>query len=153
VAHRAIQMTGVLLAAVGFSLAVYVTSPGPHFSGPHQIIGLIVTIIGIFQPVNAFFRPHKPKAGEPENPNRRIWELVHKSSGYGAVVLASCAIILGLLLLAAPSAYLITYIAVACLLVLVSLWLEISRNCTKRPQVVDGGDEYRVLLMKGMVSG
>ena len=55
----------------------------------HGIMGVVVMTLGILQPINGFLRPHHGK------PWRRAWELLHKGSGYVAVLLAVPTICLG----------------------------------------------------------
>ncbi len=96
--HRAIQSFGLLLALVGFIIAVSqfaVFKPGYYLPAQiHGSLGVIVMTIGLLQPVNAYFRPHKHK-GEKVSSQRRCWELYHKGSGYLAVLLALVTIGIG----------------------------------------------------------
>ena len=66
-------------------------------------------VLGVLQPVNAFFRPHAPKVSEAKEKKRLAWEIVHKSSGYVAVALALFTIWLGISLGYAPLADAETY--------------------------------------------
>eukprot|EP00755_Sulcionema_specki_P036284 Sspe_Gene.22317::Locus_8464_Transcript_2_3_Confidence_0.333_Length_1630::g.22317::m.22317 len=94
--HRAFQMTGMVLALVGFAVII----PGvlnKHFSFAHGAIGLVVTILGILQPVNAYFRPHKG-----DGTKRVVWEYLHKGAGRLALVLGLVNIVLGVVLITAP---------------------------------------------------
>jgi len=67
----------------------------------HAVIGCVVMSLGLLQPLNAFLRPHK-EAGGDISPARRIWEVVHKGSGYVALFLAAVNIVLGTGILQAP---------------------------------------------------
>merc|ERR1711971_621083 len=69
----------------------------------HGTLGIIVMSIGLLQPVNAFFRPHKVE-GEEGCTKRRMWEYLHKGSGYTAVFLAMATIIIGTTLVPIPEA-------------------------------------------------
>lgn len=51
------------------------------------------------QPLNAFLPPHNPEEGETKTRLRFAWEILHKASGYTAVILGACTIILGTFLL------------------------------------------------------
>jgi hypothetical protein len=90
--HRIIQSLGLVLAIAGFSVALanfHVFDAGASVrSTAHGSMGVLVMLLGVLQPVNAFFRPHH------EEPGRRKWELLHKGSGYTAVVLGglTCAV-------------------------------------------------------------
>lgn len=52
--------------------------------------------IGLFQPINAFLRPHAPSAGLPKEPLRLAWEILHKAIGYGITLVAIINIFLGM---------------------------------------------------------
>jgi hypothetical protein len=100
--HRAVQTTGLLVAIVAFTVVIMMVqkkNPDGHFAGPHElhmIIGLVVMIIGILQPLNAIFRPHPPKdrhdqsgrfVGTTEKTmGRAVWEFTHKGLGRFAIV-------------------------------------------------------------------
>ena len=61
----------------------------------HAIVGCLVMVVGLLQPLNAFVRPHPSKPGDPSNPMRRAWELLHKLSGRGATVLGIANVLIG----------------------------------------------------------
>ena len=90
--NRVLQPMGLLLAIVGWIVALAgpfdVLGSGIYdASFAHGVMGTIVMGLGIFQPINAFVRPHKPSnPEEAPSPNRRKWEITHKSAGYIAVV-------------------------------------------------------------------
>lgn len=90
--HRALQMAGLALATIGIILGFISasTAAASHFTFTHSVLGLIIMIIGWFQPVNAYFRPH---IGEKY---REIWSFFHKNLGRSALVLALVNITLGL---------------------------------------------------------
>ena len=94
----------VIIDIIAFIIAIVFTArkDNPHFANAHMIIGLVVTILSILQPINALFRAHPPKDGWPngEKPTGRIvWEWIHKGFGYITWILGCVAIMLGLLLL------------------------------------------------------
>ena len=106
--HRAIQVTGVCLALSGFIIAVTqfsVFHPG-YFAvaQAHGYMGCIVMTIGFFQPINAYFRPHKGKE-HPRSEKRKYWEWLHKGSGWFAIFLAVPTICIGTTSLAETSPY------------------------------------------------
>jgi len=88
--HRACQMLGLTLTIGGFIIAVTqfnVFQKGyPAKNTAHGTCGIIIMSLGILQPINAFFRPHKEKGHEP-TPGRVAWEIMHKGSGYFALLL------------------------------------------------------------------
>ena len=91
--HKYVQLGGVVLALLGFIvILVAVKHRGENnFTGAHEQIGLVVTILAIMQPINAWIRP---KAGVVTFA-RLAWEFVHKTLGYTAVFLSWVAIVLG----------------------------------------------------------
>src|SRR5690606_27551325 len=61
--HRGLQMVGLLFAVIGFAFGI-ASVQSKHFSFAHGALGLIIMILGISQPINAYFRPHKTP-GQP----------------------------------------------------------------------------------------
>jgi hypothetical protein len=96
--HRTIQSIGVTLQLLGF-LFIFLFKKGAHFQRPHEIIGLIVVLLGIMQPINAQIRHHKsighPGPNGEKTRNRVIWEFVHKGSGWLCLFLGMVNVILG----------------------------------------------------------
>merc|ERR1712032_1610140 len=94
----ACQMIGLIVAIAGAIIAFTqfnVFQAGyPAKNLAHGSIGVIIMILGILQPINAFFRPHKEKGHAPST-KRRVWEMLHKGSGYTAVLLAIVNIAIG----------------------------------------------------------
>lgn len=84
--HRPVQATGVLLQLAGFIAAMLMVPVGKFSAQPHAGIGALVFLLGILQPVNAFFRPHV-EPGKEKSKNRRRWELLHLWSGRVALFL------------------------------------------------------------------
>jgi hypothetical protein len=84
--HKRLQITGLLLATVGFALiAIAFNRAGKTpFALPHHQLGLAVMSLGWLQPLNAFCRPHVQAT---KTRARQLWEYLHKGSGYGATAL------------------------------------------------------------------
>ena len=87
---------------VGFTMAIWlvqVHGGALHFDGSsaHKIIGLVVVILGTLQPANAVIRPH-PVSGEAKTNARTAWEVIHKGSGWIAVMLGIVNVCLGVAL-------------------------------------------------------
>lgn len=100
--HRAVQSLGLVCTIAGFIIALVnfdVFSSGGGISFIHGCLGATTMTLGLFQPLNAFIRPHPNQEGQEPNKLRTIWEIVHKSSGYGACLLAVCTIGIGTTLL------------------------------------------------------
>merc|ERR1719242_587996 len=98
--HRGVQVSVVVLTVIGFIIAIVFTTnkEKEHFANNHMVLGLVVTIFAIFQPLNAYFRPHPPKEGWVDGKplGRAVWEYLHKGSGYACWVAGCIAIYLGL---------------------------------------------------------
>ena len=102
--HKTFQWSGAVLLVTGFVISVVMTDQS-HFSSTHAILGLVTTIAGLLQPLNALFRPPP----QPLTHRRRIWEIAHRGLGWTAAILANVVIILGLQLIDAHIALTITY--------------------------------------------
>lgn len=99
--HRCVQMLGLILAVIGWSIALHNFSVFKDYgfrNYQHGICGMVVMVLGLLQPLNALIRPHAPTdASEEKSSKRLIWEIWHKFSGWLAVSLAVPTIILGTL--------------------------------------------------------
>lgn len=100
--HRILQSVGWFFQLLGFVLVIILKggSAGLHFSSPHEILGLVVVVVGSLQPLNAQLR-HLSCIGHPEEGSakqsaRLAWEFAHKGLGYGAVVCGAINVILGI---------------------------------------------------------
>ena len=87
--HQGIQSAGSLLGIAAFVIAIF-GATSDHFSFGHAIIGLIVTILAVTQPIGAAFRPGKDAS------SRRTFNLLHWWFGRLAVLLAWINIMTGL---------------------------------------------------------
>jgi hypothetical protein len=106
-AHRTVQVAGLSMGIIGFIVALQMVGDADsgHFSrghAAHKQVGLLVTLLGIAQPLFAIFRPHppapSPKSGGEQKVKSRarlLWERAHKGTGYVAVVLAVLLILSG----------------------------------------------------------
>jgi len=95
--HRAIMFIAMLamVAAFGIAISYCSTNKIPHFDDAHKIIGLIVVIIGVAQPVIGFladklFDPNRKAT--PIFPDKTHWVL-----GWISITLGMINIILGLM--------------------------------------------------------
>lgn len=96
--HRTFQIIGLILAIIGVAIAIAkfnVFKAGSGKSFLHGVIGLFVMFLGILQPINAFFRPHPANIGEETSYWRRLWEMLHKGSGWTVIGLACINILIG----------------------------------------------------------
>lgn len=100
--HRIFQITGVVLSTIGF-LCVLLWKRARHFKVGHEILGLFIVCLGIWQPINSQLR-HFKKVGHPhKNPDgtvyrtplRKAWEVLHKGTGRLAVLLGLINVIYG----------------------------------------------------------
>lgn len=94
--HRMLQSIGVVLQLLGL-VFIIIWKKSAHFKLPHEIIGLVVVLLGTLQPLNAQLR-HLKAVGHPgpdAGPFRKAWEFLHKGSGYVAVFLGIVNVIYG----------------------------------------------------------
>jgi len=104
-AHRITQVVGTVVNILAFILAVASVPAGSHGTQTHHILGFIVFGLGMLQPINAAVRPAKTDATTGQRTCvRAAWEVVHKGSGYAALVLAVVAVFLGIALRGSPTA-------------------------------------------------
>lgn len=99
--HRTLAACAWGLSLLGFGVAVALswekgTGAAAHFANTHQVLGLVVWLLGLLQPVNAWIRPPKSSLGRARSTRRLLWELVHRGAGYCALVLAVFALYTGL---------------------------------------------------------
>jgi len=102
--HRILQSIGWLLQLMGFAFIYAHKQKGGgvlavHFTAPHEILGLVVVVLGSSQPINAQLR-HLPCVGHPSAEEGRtnariVWEFLHKGQGYIAVILGAINVIVG----------------------------------------------------------
>lgn len=85
--HRVVQSLGLVLTCVALIIMIidHHNTGTDHFSTTHGKVGLALMIVAVCQPLNAFLRPH-PK---PKSTFRLMWEVIHKTFGYSAVVIAA----------------------------------------------------------------
>ena len=128
--HIGLQTSGLALGLAGLALALAQFGPLGGSLGGHGLMGLLVSALGLLQPLNGFLRPHK---GVVRTPRRRAWEAVHKGLGYLALTLAAPTLVTGMLTLdeqeaiALPAAlpgFGCAYAAVLALLVLGAAWMQ-----------------------------
>lgn len=82
--HRALQTAGTVLQLAGAVVAVLMVQAAKLSALPHAALGVAVAVLGMQQPVNAWFRPHPPEA---RTRARIWWERWHKNAGRCAVCL------------------------------------------------------------------
>ncbi|ESO97513.1 hypothetical protein LOTGIDRAFT_152604 [Lottia gigantea] len=128
--HRGFQVVGLVLSICGLAFAI-VSVPFDHLKFPHAIIGIIVMILGILQPINAAIRPHKPSVGEEKSLRRKIWEFIHLNCGRTALVFALINISLGVLLSVTATHNLIIWFVYLAILVLAYIIAEVLK-CVKK---------------------
>lgn len=103
--HRILQSVGWLFQLIGFACIIAHKHNGGgklavHFSAPHEVVGLIVVILGSVQPINAQLRRlpcvgHFKDDGHSRTTARIAWEWLHKGQGYVAVILGAINVVVG----------------------------------------------------------
>jgi hypothetical protein len=108
--HLALQYSGGVLMLAGFVMA-WTSAPSVMANPFHRALGLSVLGLGLLQFVAGWLRGSKGGPGEPAmrgdhydmTLHRRIFELVHKTSGYVTLALATAAILSGMWTANAPN--------------------------------------------------
>lgn len=146
--HRGVQVTGLLLATIGWIIAlsrfnVFIAG-GAKLSLIHGSLGMVVMSLGLLQPLNAFFRPHpsKPEDSAGMKTKRRGWEILHKGSGYLAVLLGLITVGLGIGI-AAMLAFQVIYGLFLLLLLGFLLWAILDGRINKAAQVATESADSR----------
>eukprot|EP01083_Nonionella_stella_P085794 238021_1 len=95
--HRVVQILVIVFCLAGFVIAIVFTNDmgNMHFDSLHKQLGLVVTIIAVFQPLNALIRPDHVEVDEEKPVKRLVWEIVHKLFGYSGWILSQVVIYLG----------------------------------------------------------
>ncbi|KAG2491465.1 hypothetical protein HYH03_010250 [Edaphochlamys debaryana] len=140
--HRACQITGLVLSIVGLALVMSGGVKANNLGFSHGAIGLTTMGLGLLQPINAFFRPHKGAKW------RTQWEWLHLWSGRSAVLLGAANVSLGTFLLQGPAAVWIAWhsllgcFVVACVVMEVRLQraLRLARTAPPTAAHEDGSD-------------
>ncbi|XP_066298530.1 putative ferric-chelate reductase 1 isoform X1 [Branchiostoma lanceolatum] len=89
--HRAMMISTVLLTIIAFILIMtYNNWLWAFHAGAHAIVGIIVVILALINPLMALARPH------PDQPKRFIFNWAHWAVGTAARILGVVAIFLGM---------------------------------------------------------
>jgi len=112
--HRVLQPLGLAVALVAWIVAlvkfhVFGSDNGGGDEGKayyHGVVGIIIMTLGLIQPMIAFVRPPNEEdilVGGVKSTSRIVWEGVHKSVGYLAILLAVANIAVGTTLVPMPT--------------------------------------------------
>ena len=125
--HRATQLVGTAVVLAAWVLALVSFGP-PYGSTPrseaHFVLGNIVMVCGLLQPLNAALRPAHGATW------RKQWEALHKGAGYLSLLLSVPTILLGAMLLDQQAAkyfpgslvgFLVAYVNVLFLVVVMAI--------------------------------
>jgi hypothetical protein len=123
--HLRLQWSGVCVMVLGYVCALinvgFESGISVHFNSPHKVIGHLVVLTAILQPLNGLLRPDK-NAGA----RRTVWEALHKNAGRISGIAALVNLILGLVLakdyVSALLGVAINLVAVGVLLVAASIF-------------------------------
>jgi len=150
--HRIVQVLGLLLALAGWIIALNeftVFQSKGESNYHHGVMGITVMTLGLIQPINALIRPKAAKDGQAKSPARKIWEYIHKGTGWIALLLAVPTIVLGTFQLPQPNdqeAYQIAYGA-GCggILLLTSVLLVVDKSRFKVDEEPATGEDLEQL--------
>jgi len=115
--HRVCMVTALLLTIAGIIVIFVHKKAWSEGAGAHPILGLVVSLLAVVQPIMAAFRPH------PDEESRWLFNWAHRIVGVSAVIIAAATIMLGLDLFKANNIATIIWI-VAC--VVLAIVLEIG---------------------------
>ena len=101
--HRACTSLGLGLAFLGLAVQyaeVEHSGGGEHFGSAHSALGAATLVLGVAQPLGAYFRPDAPTpaaraAGVGTSRARLAWETAHRLAGAAAFLLSVFAITSG----------------------------------------------------------
>lgn len=95
--HKVSMMVGAALTLIGLILSIAtLPASSKHFSGLHKLFGLVLSIVAIQQPLNAFVRPSPPKAvDEAPSPTRTAWRWFHGLTGLAIIGLGVLQLVTG----------------------------------------------------------
>jgi hypothetical protein len=101
--HRACTSLGLGLAFLGLAVQyaeVEQGGGGEHFVSAHSALGAATLVLGVAQPLGAYFRPDAPTpaaraAGVGTSRARWAWETAHRLAGAAAFVCSAFAIVSG----------------------------------------------------------
>merc|ERR1719464_1231602 len=92
----------MFIALTQFSVFGFKDIPPLNRNYQHGVLGMTTMILGLLQPINAVLRPHAPENGLEKSTGRKLWEYLHKGSGYLAIALTIPTIVFGTLILPVP---------------------------------------------------
>ncbi|XP_062605462.1 uncharacterized protein LOC134267258 [Saccostrea cucullata] len=159
--HVILQVTGQLCSIAGFIMAVF-SVQFQHFGFAHGIIGLVVVILGILQPINAVFRPLRPKPYCRKSFRRILWEFVHHFGGTSAILMALANISLGVFVANTRSVAWVVWFVYLSIVVAVIFVSHVAQECLenrRKPkqffELVRGSDQsihnYKPKMAEGNV--
>ncbi|XP_027097715.2 cytochrome b561, DM13 and DOMON domain-containing protein At5g54830 [Coffea arabica] len=93
--HVYLQYSGLSIVFLGFLFAV-AELRGLFLHSLHVKLGMLAILLGVVQPVNAYFRPKKPGAGEVVSSRRILWEYMHVIVGRSSILVGVAALITGM---------------------------------------------------------
>lgn len=99
--HQVLNYASAVSQLLAFIIGVASVSRYSQFRTGHGILGLLVWLAAMAQPINALLRPKKPAAGEEAPLWRTVWEYWHKLGGYAVLVMAFLSMLLGAALISA----------------------------------------------------
>jgi hypothetical protein len=130
--HVRLNSVGLVLSIAGGSIAF--ASLEQHLDTPHKIVGTLVLLLSIIQPMNAAVRPAhggKKNVDGPSTKARRVWEAVHKFVGRLTGVLAFVNVVLGASAVHFTYAGNVTVVAACIVLFVVVTCLLIFERCSR----------------------
>ncbi|XP_064635116.1 uncharacterized protein LOC135492529 [Lineus longissimus] len=133
--HKFCQVTGLVCTVAGVVVAFF-SVQGEHLQFVHGMLGIIVMILGIMQPIGVIIRPRDPRPGEVKSTRRSMWDGFHKYTGRISLIGGLVTISLGLLLAVPHQIIWILWFSYVGLLVLIYVFCEFYKKLSERNKKV-----------------
>ena len=132
--HLVCQILCLVLQLIGLTLIMIAHKKSkdsifPKFTDLHEGYGFIIIIVSILQPINAIFK------GKPNDntKKRKIWELIHKTFGYFALISSPVIAGLGIKKISDNFALLLTHIIYVIILFIIFIIFATKIKKNKKP--------------------
>lgn len=127
--HRALLVFTVLVTIIA-TVIIFIHA-GHWMPGAHTVVGIIVLVLAVIQPIMAWFRPH------PGDSNRYLFNWAHRGVGLSSLVLAVAAVFLGIRMEAAglddsPLYAMIVYCVGVAFVIVFDFYISLEKSDNKK---------------------
>ncbi|CAH3195825.1 unnamed protein product, partial [Porites evermanni] len=130
--HRALLVFTVLVTIIA-TVIIFIHAGHwvSRMPGAHTVIGIIVLVLAVIQPIMAWFRPH------PGDNNRYLFNWAHRGVGLSSLVLAVASVFLGIRMDAAglddsPLYAMIVYCVGVAFVILFDFYISLEKSDEKK---------------------